>query len=108
MEKEDLLHCLNYVKEHFEGFVGIKGKEEEFFGCLSEIYKFIKRNYSEDLVILTKNESIVLCLRSEVKGEKPLTLKKIGELLNVSSSRISQIEAKAIRKIRKNVFLKNF
>ena len=50
---------------------------------------------------LTSREELVIRLRYGIDtGEPPMTLEKIGELLNITRERVRQIEAKALRKLR--------
>jgi RNA polymerase nonessential primary-like sigma factor len=50
---------------------------------------------------LTPQQQQVLTLRFGLKDTQPLTLAKIGELLNISRERVRQIEREAIAKLRK-------
>jgi DNA-directed RNA polymerase specialized sigma subunit len=49
---------------------------------------------------LSEREQKVLALRFGLEDEKPHTLDQLGELFGVTPSRIRQIEAKALRKLR--------
>jgi len=49
---------------------------------------------------LSEREQKVLALRFGLEDEKPHTLDQVGELFGVTRSRIRQIEAKALRKLR--------
>ena len=49
---------------------------------------------------LREREKLVLKLRFGLEGEESLTLEKVGAILGVSRSRLGQIEAKALRKLR--------
>ena len=50
---------------------------------------------------LTAQQQQVLTLRFGLKDTQPLTLAKIGDLLNISRERVRQIEREAIAKLRK-------
>ena len=50
---------------------------------------------------LTPQQQQVLTLRFGLKDTQPLTLAKIGDLLNISRERVRQIEREAIAKLRK-------
>ena len=49
---------------------------------------------------LTPREEKVLRLRYGIDDGKPRTLEEVGREFNVTSERIRQIEAKALRKLR--------
>jgi RNA polymerase nonessential primary-like sigma factor len=50
---------------------------------------------------LTNQQQQVLTMRFGLKDSQPLTLAKIGEMLNISRERVRQIEREAIAKLRK-------
>ncbi|NRB09609.1 MAG: RNA polymerase sigma factor, RpoD/SigA family [Richelia sp.] len=50
---------------------------------------------------LTPQQREVLSLRYGLNDGKPLTLAKIGEILNISRERVRQIEREALKKLRK-------
>jgi RNA polymerase sigma factor (sigma-70 family) len=50
--------------------------------------------------VLNDKEQQVITLRFGLDGEEPHTLEEVGEVFGVSHSRIRQIEAKALRKLR--------
>jgi RNA polymerase nonessential primary-like sigma factor len=50
---------------------------------------------------LTPQQQQVLTLRFGLKDTQPLTLARIGELLNISRERVRQIEREALTKLRK-------
>jgi RNA polymerase nonessential primary-like sigma factor len=53
------------------------------------------------LADLTSQQQQVLTMRFGLKDSQPLTLAKIGEILNISRERVRQIEREAIAKLRK-------
>ena len=55
---------------------------------------------------LTSREKQIICLRFGIGEEKPCTLEGASKLYNVTRERIRQIEAKALRKIRKVLKMK--
>lgn len=55
------------------------------------------------LKLLTPQERKILKLRFGLDNVEPMTLEKVGKILNLSKERIRQIEECAIGKIRKNV-----
>ena len=66
----------------------------------------IRTILSEDL---TSREQQVLRLRYGLDDDRPRTLEEVGKQLNVTRERIRQIEAKALRKIkRKNMRMRDY
>jgi RNA polymerase sigma factor (sigma-70 family) len=57
---------------------------------------------------LTPRERSIIILRFGLDEDKDFTLTETGERFDLSRERIRQIEAKAMRKIRKNERLKEF
>ncbi len=57
---------------------------------------------------LSSREIEVLSLRYGLDGGEPLTLEKIGKIYNVTRERIRQIEASALKKIRKSNRISDF
>ena len=53
------------------------------------------------MATLTRQQQQILTLRFGLKGTLPLTLAKIGEVLNLSRERVRQLEREAIVKLRK-------
>jgi DNA-directed RNA polymerase sigma subunit (sigma70/sigma32) len=49
---------------------------------------------------LTKREDKILSLRFDADGNRQRTLYQVGELFNITGNRISQIEARALEKLR--------
>jgi RNA polymerase primary sigma factor len=68
-------------------------------------------NYLLDDVLknskLSEREYQVLVYRFGLKGGKPMTLSEVGEIFHLTRERIRQIEAKAIRKLRRRALAKN-
>ena len=62
-----------------------------------------KNNLNRWLKKLSERERTVLEERFGIKGNIPKTLREIGTILNVSRSRVGQIEMVALRKILKQV-----
>lgn len=54
---------------------------------------------------LWERESLVLTKRYALKGGKPMTLEETSIELGVSEERISEIEANALKKLRRNQIL---
>ena len=50
---------------------------------------------------LTPQQREVLSLRYGLNDGNPLTLARIGEILNISRERVRQIEREALKKLRK-------
>ena len=73
------------------------GISPEEYVTNSSLQQDLERMMSE----LTPQQQQVLTLRFGLKDTQPLTLAKIGELLNISRERVRQIEREAIAKLRK-------
>ncbi len=73
------------------------GISPEEYVTSSSLQVDLERMMSE----LTPQQQQVLTLRFGLKDTQPLTLAKIGELLNISRERVRQIEREAIAKLRK-------
>ncbi len=63
--------------------------------CKHDVTEKLKRNVSESLDSLNWRESFVVVMRS-----RGMTLRKVGELLDVTGGRARQLEAKGFRKLR--------
>lgn len=50
--------------------------------------------------ILSKKEARILSMRYGLKGRRPMTLEKIGNMFKISRERVRQIEVAAIRKLK--------
>jgi RNA polymerase nonessential primary-like sigma factor len=73
------------------------GISPEEYVTNSSLQQDLERMMSE----LTPQQQQVLTLRFGLKDTQPLTLAKIGDLLNISRERVRQIEREAIAKLRK-------
>jgi len=64
--------------------------------------EFVHNNMVEEarMFMLMPREILVLVRRAGLYGYQKLTLQKIGKILKVTTERIRQIEAKALRKLR--------
>lgn len=62
----------------------------------------LKDEMNEVLKSLDPREEAVIRLRFGLDGDAPETLEEVGKKFNVTRERIRQIEAKALRKLRKN------
>ena len=80
--------------------------EMNLFNCLwestvNEFTNLITRNCIDKVLSeLNEREIKVLNMRFGLDGSEPMTLEAIGKEFKVSGSRIMQIEAKALRKLR--------
>lgn len=66
------------------------------------ITEHLKDQIGESLGSLTNMEENVLRLRFGLDNDEPMTLKEIGDKMNLSRERIRQIEAQALGKLRKS------
>lgn len=80
--------------------------EMNLFNCLwestvNEFTNLIARNCIDKVLSeLNERQIKVLNMRFGLDGSEPMTLEAIGNELKVSSNRVRQIEAKALRKLR--------
>ena len=69
----------------------------------------LREQIREILGDLTEREQQVLRLRYGLDDDRSRTLEEVGKQLNVTRERIRQIEAKALRKLkRKNFRMKDY
>ena len=69
----------------------------------------LKEQIRQILTDLSDREQQVLHLRYGLDDDRPRTLEEVGKQLNVTRERIRQIEAKALRKLkRKNIRMKDY
>ncbi len=69
----------------------------------------LKEQIRQILTDLSEREQQVLHLRYGLDDDRPRTLEEVGKQLNVTRERIRQIEAKALRKLkRKNIRMKDY
>ncbi|HSP07924.1 MAG TPA: RNA polymerase sigma factor RpoD/SigA [Acidobacteriota bacterium] len=66
------------------------------------IQQHLKEQIAESLGMLSNMEERVLRLRFGLDSDDPMTLKEIGDKMNLSRERIRQIEAQALGKLRKS------
>jgi len=57
---------------------------------------------------LNKREAMVIAMRFGLEGNTDHTLEEVGKQLGVTRERVRQIEAKALRKLRRNDILLSF
>ena len=57
---------------------------------------------------LNKREAKVIAMRFGLEGNVQHTLEEVGQQLGVTRERVRQIEAKALRKLRRNDVLLSF
>ncbi len=69
---------------------------------IQTVNQHLKEQISESLGSLTQMEERVLRLRFGIDDDDPLTLKEIGDRMNLSRERIRQIEAQALGKLRRS------
>ncbi len=61
----------------------------------------LKENIEKALGALPYREAQVLRMRYGLQGSQPLTLHKVGQLMGITRERVRQIEASALRRMRK-------
>ncbi len=64
--------------------------------------KLLNEAIADALSLLSEREEKVIRLRFGIGGGKPKTLMQIGLMLGITRERVRQIEAKALRKLRRN------
>ena len=69
---------------------------------IQTVNQHLKEQIGESLGSLTQMEEKVLRLRFGLDDDDPLTLKEIGDRMNLSRERIRQIEAQALGKLRRS------
>lgn len=79
----------------------VKSPEEQI------VNKYFKEQMHSILGILSPREREIIKLRFGLDSEYPHTLEEVGQIFKVTRERIRQIEAKAIRKLRQSVKLKD-
>jgi len=65
------------------------------------MYEMLRNQIEELLMSLTKREEEVICLRFGIEDGHQRTLEEVGSIFNVTRERIRQIEAKALKKLRR-------
>ncbi len=68
--------------------------------------KLLREKLNEGLKTLTRREEKVLRLRFGLVDNCPRTLEEVGQIFNITRERVRQIEAKALRKLRHPIRLK--
>ncbi|MEO0019027.1 MAG: sigma-70 family RNA polymerase sigma factor [candidate division WOR-3 bacterium] len=68
--------------------------------------KLLREKLNEGLKTLTRREEKVLRLRFGLGDNCPRTLEEVGQIFNITRERVRQIEAKALRKLRHPMRLK--
>ncbi len=71
------------------------------------VNKYFKEQMHGILTILSPREREIIKLRFGLDAEYPHTLEEVGQIFKVTRERIRQIEAKAIRKLRQSVRLRD-
>ena len=93
--KEDLLDIVDTVPLEYAYDLADDAPDAEEVVATAEIKEVV----SKILSILTPREEYVLCKRFGIGLVKDYTLEEIGQEFCLSSERIRQIEAKALRKL---------
>ncbi len=65
-----------------------------------------KRILFEALTRLSKREKRIMCLRFGLDGREALTQKEVANMLGISQSYISRLEKKIVKKLRREIYLK--
>jgi RNA polymerase primary sigma factor len=71
----------------------------------------LREDLKRTFTILTEREAVVLTMFYGLEDEEPVSPDEIGKCLGLTSERVRQIKAKAIRKLRElknNAWLKNY
>ena len=68
-----------------------------------EFDELMQKLPSEALDYLQPREKLILTQLYSIDGNKPLSYSQVGKMYGVTKERIRQIEAKALRKLRKYV-----
>ncbi len=63
--------------------------------------KFLEEQLEEILKVLTPQEREVIELRFGLRGEEPLSFRKVAERMGISASTVRRVEARALEKLRK-------
>lgn len=64
--------------------------------------EYLKQNITDILKILPEREKRVITYRFGLNNQKPMTLLEVGNLMGYSKERIRQLEASALKKMRKS------
>ena len=94
--KIDLLDVVETIPLEYAHDLAVDGLTSEDTVFLSEL----KKKVADILGSLTPREERVLRKRFGIGLEKDYTLEEVGKELSVTSERLRQIEAKALRKLR--------
>lgn len=101
--KNDLCQCCicgNKFKDDDWEYSNLKYIEKEYERVE------ISADLQQAFKLLNETEKLIIELRFGLSNNKTLTQREIGDLLNVSSFRVSFYERKALRKLRMSNLLK--
>lgn len=104
------LKCVSQAIVSLESPVGIDDSDSilmDFVADEENMEESVIKNIENEQLLkiiktrLTERESIVITNRFGLMNDNPMTLEEVGELFNVTRERIRQIEAKALRKLKR-------
>jgi RNA polymerase sigma-32 factor len=88
--------------KYIDLLVGEGSSQEEM---ITNVQERKKLKNELNLALKTLNERELLIIKNRILRDKPMTLKELGRKLNISTERVRQVEATALKKIKS--FLKS-
>ena len=107
-ELEEIITCMQEIlslstpiKKDDDLTIGDRIQEDALGPEESAIQKALQKNVQEILKVLNDRENLVISARYGIGGSQPKTLEYVGKKLGVTRERVRQIEAKAMRKLKR-------